>query len=213
MHRTHHPGAAVALAFAALALGACSASAEEPTGLSTTSATPEEATPTAEATPSPPAPSPDASLDLELPPGLVVEDPPEVEGAELAALETYLKFEAEYWKSLLDSELSAELAQLAVDDVTDQVADQVDVQVREGFTLGGTLRIDAKVEGATGDVAVVSACLDQSGVTVIRDGEEEIGADAAKNPTFSATADLAFRGDGWTITNYQTDMEQCESPE
>lgn len=220
MRVTNHCGVAALLAIAALLIAGCSGSEEEPAGLATTdpapatsSSPPAEPDPTDEADPTPTATMPPALQELrtmEMPAGLVIESIPDADGAELAALDAYVRFEAARWQSLLDSEVSGELEALATDEVVERVADQVGVQVEQGFRLGGRVLMDTpQVEAAPADIAVVTACFNQGEVTVIRDGNEEIGEDAAANPVFMLTADVANSGAGWVVTDYRLDFEAC----
>ncbi|MGH8775795.1 MAG: hypothetical protein ACRDWI_11665 [Jiangellaceae bacterium] len=186
-----------------LVISGCGGGADEPEGLGTD-------TPSSASDTSPPAsPGEPATEAPDLPPGLVLDEVPELTGTEQAALNVYLAFEAEYWRSLLDSEVSPALPQFAARDVVQIVADQVAVQRDEDFHLGGTLRIQPTVEGATENVGVVAACLDQSQVTTVRDDREEVAPETSENPTFSAIADLSNSGAGWQVSAYRLEFDPC----
>lgn len=211
---TNGSGAAATLVTAILIITGCSGSTEEPAGLAKTAA-PQATSPTP---PEEPDPTPTSTVPpaleelrtLELPPGLVIEDIPDVTGAELAALDAFVRFEVAHWQSLLDSEVHDELDDLAADEVVRSVADQVDAQVEEGFHLGGRLVMDPpQVEAGGSDIAVVIACYNQGEVTVVQGGNEEIGEDAAANPIYRVTADLANSGASWIVTDYRGEFDSC----
>lgn len=217
MRVTNHGGAIALLASAVLIIAGCSDSAEAPSGLATSDpatagpspSPPDESEPTPTPTSTVP-PALEALRSMELPQGLVIDDIPDATGMELAALDTFVRFEIARWQSLLDSEVRSELGDLASDEVVQDVRDQVEVQVDEGFHLGGTLTMESpQVDAAESGIAVVRACFNQGEVTVVRDGNEEVGEDAAANPVYQITADVSNAGGGWVITDYRGELDAC----
>ncbi len=213
MRVTNDSGVAAVLVSIVLIIAGCSGSTDEPAGLATT-APPQatSSTPPEEPSPTPTSTAPPALEELrtmELPPGLVIEELPDVAGADLAALEAYVRWEVEYWRALLENEVDDAIDDLATEEVVAMLADQVEAQADNGFRLGGTLRFVPTVEGATEGAAVVTGCFDQSEVMTVRDGVAEESADSADNPQFTATADLSFSGTDWIVTAYQTEIGPC----
>lgn len=126
-------------------------------------------------------------------------------------MDTYLAYVRAQWRTLTENQLDPSLEQLATADVVGPLRDQVQNQQAEGFHLDGSVSVDVQsVDVGTSNVAVVSACYDQSGVMVVRAGKSATpSSDSAANPTFLATADLSPRGAGLWIAAYRTELRSC----
>ncbi|MGH8824299.1 MAG: hypothetical protein ACRDVN_07480 [Jiangellaceae bacterium] len=198
--------APVFVAAAALVAASCGGGGgDEPAGLRSESApTPDSASEVPSAASTPPGPS-DADL------GLTVTELPDVSPQERAAMDTYLAYVRAQWRTLTENQLDPSLEQLATADVVGPLRDQVQNQQAEGFHLDGSVSVDVQsVDVGTSNVAVVSACYDQSGVMVVRAGKSATpSSDSAANPTFLATADLSPRGAGLWIAAYRTELRSC----
>lgn len=214
MQATNHSGVAALLAIAALLTVGCTGSEEEPAGLATTDPAPATSEPTPATTPeSTPTPEPDSEkagdpLDIDMPPGLVFEDIPDLAENEIAPFRAFMTYYAEEWRMLTTNEPSDLLPTVASPDLVNALNDRIASQDESGFTLGGTLRyIGPEVVGLSEDVAVINVCFDQSEVEAV--WYDEPGSGETGDPQRNAILDLNLIDGRWQVVGETTETGSC----
>lgn len=175
--------AGVACAVVALAVAGCSGTDEDMPGLtaSPTTTPAETPTPTPSHAPTSVAGTVADLSDPEL--GIVFEDVPELSGDEADVYNWVATYRVEYWRTLLDNEVSPGFAVFTAPEVQARMERIASANVEEGLEFDGTFHVSIDGISVDGDSAVGMACDDYRDVTITGpDGPRTLDEEGAAAP-------------------------------
>lgn len=205
--------AAAVLAVGALSLvAACSGDEAEPLATSSASAEPSTGSGSEPTDPVEPTeePTPEGVVDRsDDATGLQLVHLPELTGEEAAVVNAYTQFQTEYWHTRRTSTISPTAYDVLTPTALPALEGRITKQTEGGYVLGGTVTLAPRLEFVDGDLAAVSACVDETGVLAISGDVTEPALSGGGNPTHRGYADLVRESGTWKVSGYTIQTEEC----